>query len=73
MKGRNDAQLARELRTTNYTVGVWRKRFLARGVDGLFDEPRAGAPRKIADDQIEEVITQTLESTPQGARAENRG
>lgn len=65
--GRPDAEVARELRTTNYTVGVWRKRFLARGVEGLFDEPRVGAPRQIGDDRIEEVVTQTLESTPQGA------
>lgn len=65
--GRPDAQVARELRTTNYTVGLWRKRFLARGLDGLFDEPRVGAPRRIGDDRIEEVVTQTLESTPAGA------
>jgi transposase len=62
-----DAEVARQLRTTNYTVGVWRKRFLARGVDGLFDEPRAGAPRQIGDERIEEVVTQTLESIPQGS------
>jgi transposase len=55
------------LRTTNYTVGVWRKRFLARGLDGLFDEPRSGAPRRIEDEQIEEVVTRTLESAPEGA------
>src|SRR5215210_7722494 len=65
--GLHDAEVARELRTTNYTVGAWRKRFLARGIEGLFDEPRAGAPRQIGDDRIEEVVTQTLESTPQGA------
>ena len=28
------------------------------------DEPRPGAPRKVNDAQIEEVIIQTLESTP---------
>lgn len=65
--GGHDTKVARELRTTNYTVGVWRKRFLARGLDGLFDEPRVGAPRKIGDDRIEEVVTKTLESTPRGA------
>jgi len=65
--GLHDGEVARELRTTNHTVGLWRKRFLARGVGGLFDEPRVGAPRQIEDDRIEEVVTQTLESTPQGA------
>jgi hypothetical protein len=31
---------------------------------GLLDEPRIGAPRKITDSQIEDVITKTLESMP---------
>src|SRR3954453_8675731 len=33
-------------------------------MDGLLDEPRVGAPRKITDQQIEDVITKTLESMP---------
>ena len=66
-QGRHDSAVARTLRTTNYTVGVWRKRFLARGVAGLFDEPRVGAPRRIDDQRIEQVVTLTLESTPRAA------
>src|SRR3954463_15984165 len=45
-------------------VGKWRSRFLQAGLEGLLDEPRPGAPRKVNDAQIEEVIIQTLESTP---------
>ena len=26
-------------------VGMWRKRFIAQGIMGLYDEPRAGGPR----------------------------
>lgn len=37
------------------TVGKWRGRFVAKGRDGLFDEPRPGAPRTITDDQVEAV------------------
>ena len=66
-QGLYDSEVARELVTTKYTVGVWRKRFLARGIEGLLDEPRVGAPRRIGDDRIEEVVTKTLESTPEGA------
>ena len=41
--------------------------FLVRRLDGLLDEPRPGAPRRIADEQIEAVVTRTLESTPRDA------
>lgn len=34
---------------------------------GLTDEPHPGAPRKITDEQVEEVIVRTLESTPKDA------
>jgi len=66
-EGRTDSELARRLRNSNCTVGLWRERYLTRGVDGLFDEPRSGAPRRVGDDRIEEVVTKTLETTPQGA------
>ena len=38
------------------TVGKWRRRFAEHRLDGLYDEPRSGAPRKIGDEQIEEII-----------------
>jgi transposase len=56
--------VAHELRLTKQTVGKWRRRFLARRLDGLLDEPRPGAPRTITDAQVERVLTRTLESTP---------
>jgi transposase len=62
----NKAVAARE-RVTAQTVGKWRRRFVERGVDGLLDEPRPGAPRTIDDAKVETVIVQTLESQPQGA------
>ena len=36
-------------------------------MEGLLDEPRVGAPRKITDRQIEEVVTLTLETLPDNA------
>jgi transposase len=48
------------------TVGKWRKRFIGQRLDGLDDEPRPGATRQIDDDEIEAVVTQTLEATPKG-------
>jgi transposase len=65
--GLNDTEVAHALRVTKYTVGVWRKRYLEKRAAGLFDEPRVGAPRRINDARVEEVVTQTLESVPAGA------
>lgn len=64
---RSDSEVAVFLRISNSTVGLWRKRFLESGIDGLFDEPRAGAPRQMDDERIEEIIIKTLETTPEGA------
>ena len=49
------------------TVGKWRRRFLEARLDGLADEPRPGAPRKITDEQVEAVVVATLERTPADA------
>ena len=49
------------------TVSKWRRRFAAHRLDGLLDEPRPGAPRKLGDDVIAATIRLTLEATPAGA------
>jgi transposase len=63
-EGLDNKAVARKLRVSLGMVGKWRSRFLQAGLEGLLDEPRPGAPRKVNDAQIEEVIIQTLESTP---------
>jgi hypothetical protein len=35
-------------------------------LDGLHDEPHVGRPREIMDEQVEEIVAQTLETTPEG-------
>ena len=65
--GTTDVEVAGKLRTSAQTVGVWRKRFITKGIDGLLDEPRPGAPRKITDAAIEKLVVETLETTPKGA------
>jgi transposase len=66
-EGKDNGVVAEELGITRQMVGKWRKRFVDRRLDGLLDEPRPGAPRRISDAQVERVITKTLESTPRGA------
>ena len=46
------------------TVGKWRQRFLDRGLNGLHDEPRPGAPRSITDEQVAELVYKTLKTKP---------
>jgi len=65
--GRTNTQVARELRLTKQTVGKWRSRFLTARLDGLLDEPRPGAPRRISDAQVEQMVTLTLEAKPREA------
>jgi len=65
--GKTNQQVAAELGIWPQTVGKWRRRFLERRLEGLVDEPRPGAPRKITGEQIEQVVVATLERTPAGA------
>lgn len=66
-EGRETTSIARRLHVSATTVCKWRTRFLQDRLDGLFDEPRPGAPRRITDEQVEQVVIRTLETTPRGA------
>src|SRR3954454_3788759 len=65
--GRNNIAIARELGIHRNVAGKWRSRFLQDRLDGLVDQPRPGRPRTITDDQVEQVIVKTLETTPKDA------
>ena len=65
-EGLDNKAVAKKLRCSLGMVGKWRARFLEARLEGLYDEPRPGAPRKVSDDQVERVVIQTLESTPRG-------
>jgi transposase len=66
-EGTDNKVVAKRLRMSQTTVCKWRGRFLRDRLDGLDDEPRPGTPRRIGDEQIEQVIVRTLEETPPGA------
>jgi transposase len=65
--GMSNTDVAEKVGVTKQVVGEWRKRFLARRLDGLLDNPRPGAPRRISDKDVERVITLTLEGPPRDA------
>jgi Winged helix-turn helix len=41
-------QIAAELDCDRHTIGQWRERFVARGLQGLQDAPRSGRPRSFS-------------------------
>ena len=65
--GQTNKEIAEKLGRCTHTVGRWRNRFAEQRMDGLYDEPRPGAPRQIGDDEIAATIRKTLETRPKGA------
>jgi len=66
-EGLTNTQVAGLAQVRIATVGKWRQRFVERRLDGLLDEPRPGAPRKVSDADVERALAMTLESTPKDA------
>jgi transposase len=66
-EGRPNLAVAKAVGAVRSTVAKWRRRFARDRLDGLLDEPRPGAPRKISDEAVERVITMTLEGRPRAA------
>src|SRR6266436_7837136 len=46
--GPSNLQVANELQCNRHTVGRWRHRYLAHGLNGLHDAPRSGRPRRFS-------------------------
>jgi transposase len=65
--GTSNVRIGERLGITRVTVTTWRNRFAQQRLDGLLDEPRPGAPRKIGDEKIADVVTTTLETMPPAA------
>lgn len=63
-EGLSNKEVARRLHITPSTVGKWRERFRINRLAGLDDQPRSGAPRKVTEEKVREVITKTLEASP---------
>ena len=67
--GMTDKDIAQKLDIGRRVAARWRARFLAAGVDGLFqDATRPGRPRTARNAaNVEQVVRITLEKTPAGA------
>jgi transposase len=65
--GVSNKDVAARCSMTKQTVGKWRARFRASRLQGLYDEPRPGAPRRITDEQVARVIRLASERAPNGS------
>src|SRR5579859_1711898 len=63
-EGKLNTEVAEQLGVGPHMVAKWRGRFVRDRLEGLSDEYRPGQPRKITDEQVQEVIIKTLEETP---------
>lgn len=70
-EGHTNKAVAQDLGVDQGTVAKWRRRFIDRGPDGLYDEPKPGVPRSITDEQVEDLIIRTLETRPKNPRPKN--
>jgi transposase len=59
--------IAASLGTSTKSVYKWRNRFIESGIDGLFDLPRSGQPKKLTGEKIKEVLTMTVDLIPHEA------
>lgn len=66
-QGLSNKDIARQVGFCGATIGTLRARFAQLRLEGISDLPRSGPPRKIGDEQIEELIEKTLHSKPDGA------
>ena len=66
-EGLKNTEIAERLGISRNMAATWRSRFAEHRLDGLTDEPRPGRPRTITDEQVDAVITTTLETTPKDA------
>jgi hypothetical protein len=55
-QGLSNTAIAAQPGVSNPTVAHWCKRYLADGIDGLYDLPSGGRPRTYSDDTAESIL-----------------
>ena len=57
---RSRRDVARELGVSTQTIAKWQRRYEVEGINGLYDRPRSGKPRRFARDALIALISETL-------------
>ena len=66
-EGRENQEIADELKTRPNTVGLWRRRFLLLRLDGIErDAPRPGRHPRLPPAVVARIVDRTLHSKPRG-------
>ena len=64
-EGKQNREIAEFLGTTRRTVGLWRRRFVQKGIAGIEkDAPRPGRQKPIAEEVAQEVVRKTTQEKP---------
>lgn len=66
-EGQDNSTIAQTLGVSKPTVGMWRKRFLLRGIAGMYGEKPSGRPRSHDDEQVATLMRRALTSQPKDA------
>ena len=63
-RGLPAVEIAARVGVSRPTVTLWRSRYAERGLDGLGDAPRSGAPPKLTQARKDEILAATLAPPP---------
>jgi len=63
-QGLPSSSIAAQLGVSDPTVAQWCKRFIADGIDGLYDLPSGGRPRTYGDDEVAGLMQCALDERP---------
>lgn len=63
-EGHSNYAIAQALDTSAPTVGAWRRRYLQRGIAGLYGEKPPGRPRSRDDEQVAQLMRRALSTRP---------
>lgn len=66
-QGMTNTAIAKQLAVSDPTVAQWCKRFIAEGIDGLYDLPSGGRPRTYGDDEVARMLRRALDERPPGS------